>query len=189
MCGCKFLSLCDIKRSSWIYSGIFGSQDRNAYVWTLTGSVWKPALVILRINRAATMVKWSPNGKSVMLMYVEEVMLMGNLVSFVENKFAVGSSARLISVCYFEKENNWWGGSTCIIASFYGPTPSLAMFNLFPGPTPSLAMFDAERRRVWYMYDIVYSRVWCACYIIEPVEKKNIDMYIFADRLTLSLRT
>ena len=107
MCGCKFLSLCDIKRSSWIYSGIFGSQDRNAYVWTLTGSVWKPALVILRINRAATMVKWSPNGKSVMLMYVEEVMLMGNLVSFVENKFAVGSSARLISVCYFEKENNW----------------------------------------------------------------------------------
>ena len=26
---------------------------------------------------------------------------------FVEDKFAVGSSARLISVCYFEKENDW----------------------------------------------------------------------------------
>ena len=26
----------------------------------------------------------------------------------IENKFAVGSGARLISVCYFEKENNWW---------------------------------------------------------------------------------
>ena len=25
----------------------------------------------------------------------------------VEDKFAVGSSARLISVCYFEKENDW----------------------------------------------------------------------------------
>lgn len=25
-----------------------------------------------------------------------------------ENKFAVGSGARLISVCYFEKENDWW---------------------------------------------------------------------------------
>lgn len=25
-----------------------------------------------------------------------------------ENKFAVGSGARLISVCYFEQENNWW---------------------------------------------------------------------------------
>lgn len=24
-----------------------------------------------------------------------------------EDKFAVGSSARLISVCYFEKENDW----------------------------------------------------------------------------------
>ena len=38
-------------------------QDRNAYVWTPQGSEWKPALVILRINRAATMVKWSPNGE------------------------------------------------------------------------------------------------------------------------------
>lgn len=25
-----------------------------------------------------------------------------------ENKFAVGSGAKLISVCYFESENDWW---------------------------------------------------------------------------------
>ncbi|XP_077980814.1 actin-related protein 2/3 complex subunit 1A-B-like [Glandiceps talaboti] len=60
--------------------------DRNAYVWTLQGSEWKPTLVILRINRAATFVRWSPQ----------------------ENKFAVASGARLISVCYFNKENDWW---------------------------------------------------------------------------------
>lgn len=48
------------------------SQDRNAYVWTPTEQGWKPALVLLRINRAATCVKWSPN----------------------EDKFAVGSGAR-----------------------------------------------------------------------------------------------
>lgn len=62
--------------------------DRNAYVWTQAepGGKWKPALVLLRINRAATCVKWSP----------------------LENKFAVGSGARLISVCYFESENDWW---------------------------------------------------------------------------------
>lgn len=60
--------------------------DRNAYVWTFQNNQWKPMLVILRINRAATCVKWSPE----------------------ENKFAVGSGARLISVCYFEKENDWW---------------------------------------------------------------------------------
>lgn len=61
--------------------------DRNAYVWTKQeGGKWKPTLVILRINRAATCVKWSPQ----------------------ENKFAVGSGARTISVCYFEKENDWW---------------------------------------------------------------------------------
>lgn len=61
--------------------------DRNAYVWTQgPDQKWKPTLVLLRINRAATCVKWSPK----------------------ENKFAVGSGARLISVCYFESENDWW---------------------------------------------------------------------------------
>ncbi|XP_046584709.1 actin-related protein 2/3 complex subunit 1A-B-like isoform X3 [Haliotis rubra] len=61
--------------------------DRNAYVWSLeSNGKWKPMLVILRINRAATCVKWSPQ----------------------ENKFAVGSGARLISVSYYEEDNNWW---------------------------------------------------------------------------------
>lgn len=61
-------------------------EDRNAYVFDLKGGVWKPTLVILRINRAATCVKWSPK----------------------EDKFAVGSGSRVISVCYFEEENDWW---------------------------------------------------------------------------------
>ena len=63
------------------------SQDRNAYVWEPSSSgEWKPTLVLLRINRAATCVRWSPN----------------------EAKFAVGSGARIIAVCYFEEENDWW---------------------------------------------------------------------------------
>lgn len=59
--------------------------DRNAYVWTLRDGAWKPTLVLLRINRAATCVKWSPQ----------------------ENKIAVGSGSQTISICYFEKENDW----------------------------------------------------------------------------------
>lgn len=62
------------------------SQDRNAYVWEQTPSGWKPTLVLLRLNRAATFVRWSPS----------------------EQKFAVGSGARVIAVCYFEEENDWW---------------------------------------------------------------------------------
>ena len=31
-------------------------------MWTFGGGEWKPSLVILRINRAATTVKWSPLG-------------------------------------------------------------------------------------------------------------------------------
>lgn len=62
------------------------SQDKNAFVWTLDKGQWKPELVLVRINRAATCVKWSPS----------------------ENKFAVGSGSKLVSVCYYEKENDWW---------------------------------------------------------------------------------
>ena len=62
------------------------SQDRNAYVWEPSPTGWKPTLVLLRINRAATCVRWSPS----------------------ELKFAVGSGARVISICYFEEENDWW---------------------------------------------------------------------------------
>ncbi|CAO3574450.1 unnamed protein product [Mortierella alpina] len=66
------------------------SQDRNAYVWTLDSATqqWKPTLVLLRINRAATFVRWSPE----------------------EDKFAVASGSRCISVCYFEEDNDWWVG-------------------------------------------------------------------------------
>lgn len=63
------------------------SQDRNAIVWEpLSDGTYKPTLVLLRINRSATCVKWAPNGY----------------------KFAVGSGARVIAVCYFEQENDWW---------------------------------------------------------------------------------
>ncbi|XP_054168046.1 actin-related protein 2/3 complex subunit 1A-like [Oppia nitens] len=62
------------------------SADRNAYVWSVIDGNWKPTLVLLRINRAATCVRWSPK----------------------EDKFAVGSGAKLISICYFEESNDWW---------------------------------------------------------------------------------
>ncbi|CAK4068841.1 unnamed protein product [Aphanomyces euteiches] len=64
------------------------SHDRSAFVWKYEVSErkWKPSLVVLRITRAATTVKWSPDGK----------------------KFAVGSSAKCVSVCYYEPKENWW---------------------------------------------------------------------------------
>lgn len=63
-------------------------HDRNAYVWRFNDAEnkWNPTLVILRINRAATHVKWSPNG----------------------DKFAVASGAKCVPVCHFEESNNWW---------------------------------------------------------------------------------
>lgn len=65
------------------------SSDRNGYVWDrLPGaaSTWKPTLVLLRLRRAANCVQWSPNGE----------------------KFAVGGAEGIISVGYYERDNDWW---------------------------------------------------------------------------------
>ena len=62
------------------------SQDRNAYVWEPSPTGWKPTLVLLRINRAATFVRWSPS----------------------ERKFAGGSGARFFAFFYFVEQHDWW---------------------------------------------------------------------------------
>jgi len=48
--------------------------------------VWEPCLVLLRIERAATYIRWSP----------------------AEDRFAVGSGSRLLAVCFYDNENDWW---------------------------------------------------------------------------------
>ena len=67
---------------------------------------WRHTLVLLRINRAATCVRWSPK----------------------ENKFAVGSGDRLISICYFEAENDWWVSKHIKASS--GVVSSLLLFGI-----------------------------------------------------------
>ncbi|KAH9815367.1 WD40-repeat-containing domain protein [Melampsora americana] len=75
---------------------VTASQDRNAYVWnygidpldssSTAQPKWLPTLVLLRLNRSATVVRWSPD----------------------EQKFAVGSGSRTIAVCQYDDESNWW---------------------------------------------------------------------------------
>merc|ERR1719183_3386262 len=65
---------------------VTSAQDRNAYVWNMEDGEWKPTLVILRIQRAATCVQWCAS----------------------EEKFAVGTGQKQVPVCYYEEENNWW---------------------------------------------------------------------------------
>jgi actin related protein 2/3 complex, subunit 1A/1B len=68
------------------------SHDRNAFVWTYeeSSNTWKPGLVILRIDRAATQVKWSLDGL----------------------KFGVSSSAKCVPICTYEAANDWWVSKT-----------------------------------------------------------------------------
>lgn len=64
------------------------SHDVNAFVWTYDKqrNEWKPNLSILRIDRAALRCLWSPDG----------------------TKFAVSSASKLVSVCYYQKKNDWY---------------------------------------------------------------------------------
>jgi actin related protein 2/3 complex subunit 1A/1B len=64
------------------------SHDRNAFVWTFQPDLgtWKPALVILRIDRAALDVRWSFDGK----------------------RFAVTSGSKCVPVCTYDLTNDWW---------------------------------------------------------------------------------
>jgi actin related protein 2/3 complex, subunit 1A/1B len=66
------------------------SHDRNAFVWKhdAGASKWVPTLCILRIDRAALSVEWSPDG----------------------SKFAVGSGARSVPVCFHDTSHvtDWY---------------------------------------------------------------------------------
>lgn len=64
------------------------SHDRNAYVWTLNEAEnkWKPELVVLKLQRAATYCRWSPDGK----------------------RFVVATGTSKFRLCAFNKEQNWW---------------------------------------------------------------------------------
>lgn len=64
------------------------SHDRNAYVWTLNKetNVWHKDLVILKLKRAATYCRWSPDG----------------------TKFVVATGTNKVRVCAWQEEHTWW---------------------------------------------------------------------------------
>lgn len=62
------------------------SHDRNSYVFTWKDQLLEPEMVITRLSKAATCVRWSPS----------------------EQKFAIGSAAKAVCICYYEQESHWW---------------------------------------------------------------------------------
>ena len=62
------------------------SHDRNSYVFSWKDQLLEPEMVITRLSKAATCVRWSPS----------------------EQKFAIGSAAKAVCICYYEQESHWW---------------------------------------------------------------------------------
>jgi len=85
------------------------AQDRNAYVWTLEGDTWQHDLVILNISYAGTSVKWCAD----------------------EQKFAVGSGSKMVAICSFDANNNFWvskqikNHTSTVVAVAWDPTSSV----------------------------------------------------------------
>lgn len=50
---------------------------------------------------------WLRTLEQLELRYRVKCIIISYIFVFAEDKFAVGSGARLISVCYFEKDNDW----------------------------------------------------------------------------------
>jgi WD40 repeat protein len=84
------------------------SHDRNAFVWVFDPATmqWKPVVVILRINRAALDVKWSPDGG----LACDIVLVTAHVIqsTCAGKKFAVASGNKTAMVCWYESQNNWW---------------------------------------------------------------------------------
>ncbi|KAL7713354.1 Actin-related protein 2/3 complex subunit [Entamoeba marina] len=72
------------------------SEDRNALVWTQNEKdEWMHVLVLLRIDFAATDVKWSPN----------------------EQKFACASGNKLVAICKYNEEQIAWSPDSLTVAA------------------------------------------------------------------------
>jgi len=68
------------------------SHDRNAYVWTLDEkeNIWRKDLVLLKLKRAATYIRWSPDG----------------------TRFIVATGTNKVRLCEYDQTENWWKSFT-----------------------------------------------------------------------------
>jgi actin related protein 2/3 complex subunit 1A/1B len=96
------------------------SHDRNAYVWSLEGGEWKKQLVLLKLNRAATYVRWSTDGK----------------------KFAVATGAKKARVCVFDEKANWWQSYSM---NCHGEKPSSVCVDFVPNDPVHIVAASTDR--------------------------------------------
>jgi actin related protein 2/3 complex subunit 1A/1B len=81
------------------------SDDANAYVWSFDTekNIWRPGIVFLALNRAATYVRWAPDGE----------------------KFVVATGSNKLRVCEFVPRQNLWRS---LIINHERPTALTAEF-------------------------------------------------------------
>jgi len=95
------------------------SADRNGIVWTNGANSWQQSLVLLRLRRAANCVQWSQDGRM----------------------FAVGGAEGIMSIGYYEAENDWWAckhlksslDGSAVLAVAWHPSGSLVAISTLAG--------------------------------------------------------
>lgn len=118
-------------------------HDRNAYVWNYDAleNKWKPTLCILRINRAATSVRWAPSGL----------------------KFAVTSGSKCMPICSYEDSSDWWVSKlikkhrSTIVECAFSPSSHLIATAAIDFKCRIVSAFDKNYDSKDSMYDHVFD--------------------------------
>lgn len=120
------------------------SHDRNSYVFSWQDQTLKPEMVITRLSKAATCVKWSP----------------------CQRKFAIGSAAKAVCICYYEQESHWWASK--LIRKQHDS--SILMVAWHPD---SILLATASSDSKCRVFSTALPGIYLACLHQEPVTAKG----------------
>uniref|UniRef100_A0A915EM31 Arp2/3 complex 41 kDa subunit n=1 Tax=Ditylenchus dipsaci TaxID=166011 RepID=A0A915EM31_9BILA len=94
---------------------IAASASNNViHIFELQGSAWKEIHVLKEHDLLITGIDWAVNTNRIVSCSQDKNAFVSNRAatqvkwSPQENKFAVATGARLVAICYYEKENDWW---------------------------------------------------------------------------------
>ncbi|KAK7827283.1 actin-related protein 2/3 complex subunit 1a [Quercus suber] len=81
----------------------FCPNNNEVHIYRLSQDKWEKVHVLEKHDQIVSGIDWSPRSNRIVTASHDR-----NSHMYQENKFAVGSGAKTVCICYYEQENNWW---------------------------------------------------------------------------------